>query len=162
MIAEADSRPDGRLKIPVRLYLDDFANLNIPDIDKTISVIRSREISVSIAIQSITQLEGLYGRAKAMTIIDNCDHLLYLGGQSVETARFIAVKANKPASGVLNMPLDRAWLFERGALPREVRKYDLTRHPLYHQLPEYRARVVPVPEQERVRQPGPEQAASGY
>lgn len=162
LIAEADSRPDGRLKIPVRLYLDDFANLNIPDIDKTISVIRSREISVSIAIQSITQLEGLYGRAKAMTIIDNCDHLLYLGGQSVETARFIAVKANKPASGVLNMPLDRAWLFERGALPREVRKYDLTRHPLYHQLPEYRARVVPVPEQERVRQPGPEQAASGY
>lgn len=161
-MAEADSRPDGRLKIPVRLYLDDFANLNIPDIDKTISVIRSREISVSIAIQSITQLEGLYGRAKAMTIIDNCDHLLYLGGQSVETARFIAVKANKPASGVLNMPLDRAWLFERGALPREVRKYDLTRHPLYHQLPEYRARVVPVPEQERVRQPGPEQAASGY
>ena len=97
-----------------------------------------------------------------MTIVDNCDHLLYLGGQSVETARFIAVKANKPASGVLNMPLDRAWLFERGALPREVRKYDLTRHPLYHQLPEYRARVVPVPEQERVRQPGPEQAASGY
>ena len=162
LIAEADSRPDGRLKIPVRLYLDDFANLNIPDIDKTISVIRSREISISIAIQSITQLEGLYGRAKAMTIIDNCDHLLYLGGQSVETARFIAVKANKPASGVLNMPLDRAWLFERGALPREVRKYDLTRHPLYHQLPEYRARVVPVPEQERVRQPGPEQAASGY
>ena len=161
-MAEADSRPDGRLQIPVRLYLDDFANLNIPDIDKTISVIRSREISVSIAIQSITQLEGLYGRAKAMTIIDNCDHLLYLGGQSVETARFIAVKANKPASGVLNMPLDRAWLFERGALPREVRKYDLTRHPLYHQLPEYRARVVPVPEQERVRQPGPEQAASGY
>ena len=66
-MAEADSRPDGRLQIPVRLYLDDFANLNIPDIDKTISVIRSREISVSIAIQSITQLEGLYGHAKAVT-----------------------------------------------------------------------------------------------
>ena len=159
-MAEADSRPDGRLQIPVRLYLDDFANLNIPDIDKTISVIRSREISVSIAIQSITQLEGLYGHAKAVTIIDNCDHLLYLGGQSVETARFIAVKANKPASAILNMPLDRAWLFERGSTPREVKKYDLTRHPLYHQLPEYRA--LAVPEQERVRQHGPEQAAAGY
>ena len=159
-MAEADSRPDGRLQIPVRLYLDDFANLNIPDIDKTISVIRSREISVSIAIQSITQLEGLYGHAKAVTIIDNCDHLLYLGGQSVETARFIAVKANKPASAILNMPLDRAWLFERGSSPREVKKYDLTRHPLYHQLLECRARVVPEPE--RVRQQGPEQAASGY
>lgn len=159
-MAEADSRPDGRLQIPVRLYLDDFANLNIPDIDKTISVIRSREISVSIAIQSITQLEGLYGHAKAVTIIDNCDHLLYLGGQSVETARFIGSKANKPVSAILDMPLDRAWLFERGTLPKEVRKYDLTRHPLYHQLPEYRARAVPEPE--RVRQQGPEQAASGY
>ena len=160
LIAEADSRPDGRLKIPVRLYLDDFANLIVPDMDKTISVTRSREISVSIAIQSITQLEGLYNHAQAMTIVDNCDHLLYLGGQSVETARFIAVKANKPASAILNMPLDRAWLFERGSSPREVKKYDLTRHPLYHQLLECRARVVPEPE--RVRQQGPEQAASGY
>ena len=160
LIAEADKQPDNRLQIPVRLYLDDFANLIVPDMDKTISVIRSREISVSIAIQSITQLEGLYGRAKAMTIIDNCDHLLYLGGQSVETARFIGVKANKPVSTILNMPLDRAWLFERGSTPREVKKYDLTRHPLYRQLPEYRARAVP--EQERVRQHGPEQAAAGY
>lgn len=159
-MAEADRRNDNRLKIPVRLYLDDFANLNIPDIDKIVSVIRSREISVSIAIQSITQLEGLYGHAKAMTIIDNCDHLLYLGGQSVETARFIGVKANKPVSAILDMPLGKAWLFERGNAPREVHKYDLTRHPLYHQLPEYRARAVP--EQERVRQPGLEQAAAGY
>lgn len=160
LIAEADSRNDNRLQIPVRLYLDDFANLLVPDMDKIISVIRSREISVSIAIQSITQLEGLYNHAQAMTIVDNCDHLLYLGGQSVETARFIAVKANKPASAILNMPLDRAWLFERGSSPREVKKYDLTRHPLYHQLLECRARVVPEPE--RVRQQGPEQAASGY
>ena len=160
LINEADSRPDNRLQIPVRLYLDDFSNLTIPDMDKIISVIRSREISVSIVLQNVTQLEGLYGRAKAMTIIDNCDHLLYLGGQSVETARFIGAKANKPVSTILNMPLDRAWLFERGTLPKEVRKYDLTRHPLYHQLPEYRARAVP--EQERVRQSVPEQAAAGY
>ena len=129
--------------------------------DKTISVTRSREISVSIAIQSITQLEGLYGHAKAMTIIDNCDHMLYLGGQSVETARFIGVKANKPMSTILDMPLGKAWLFERGALPREVRKYDLTRHPLYRQLPEYRAQRT-VKEPERVRQHGPEQAAAVY
>lgn len=161
LIAEADSRPDGRLQIPVRLYLDDFANLIVPDMDKTISVTRSREISVSIAIQSITQLEGLYGHAKAMTIIDNCDHMLYLGGQSVETARFIGVKANKPMSTILDMPLGKAWLFERGALPREVRKYDLTRHPLYRQLPEYRAQRT-VKEPERVRQHGPEQAAAVY
>src|SRR5699024_6789706 len=54
LIAEADSRPDNRLQIPVRLYLDDFANLIVPDMDKIISVIRSRAISVSIVLQSIT------------------------------------------------------------------------------------------------------------
>lgn len=139
LIAEADARPDNRLHIPVRLYLDDFANLNVPDFDKTISVIRSREVSVSVVLQSITQLEGLYGYEKARTIIDNCDHLLYLGGQSLETARFISAKANKPVSTVLNMPLGKAWLFERGSMPREVRKYDLKQHPLYCQLPEYAA-----------------------
>ena len=139
LIAEADSRPDNRLKVPVRLYLDDFANLIVPDMDKTISIIRSREISVSIVLQSVTQLEGLYGHAKAMTIIDNCDHLLYLGGQSLETALFIGNKANKPASTILSMPQGEGWLFERGALPRKVRRYDLKQHPLYRQLPEYAA-----------------------
>ena len=152
LIAEADNRPDNRLQIPVRLYLDDFANLIIPDMDKTISVIRSREISVSIVLQSITQLEGLYDHDKAMTIIDNCDHLLYLGGQSVETARFIGAKANKPASAILNLPLGKAWLFERGCNPREVKKYDLTRHPLYRQLPEYAAQRA-VPERETEEEP---------
>ena len=153
LINEADSRPDNRLQIPVRLYLDDFSNLIIPDMDKTISIIRSREISVSIALQSVTQLEGLYGHDKAMTIIDNCDHLLYLGGQSVETARFIGAKANKPASAILNLPLGKAWLFERGNSPREVKKYDLTRHPLYRQLPEYAAqRAVPEREAEEETQ----------
>lgn len=152
LIAEADSLPDNRLQIPVRLYLDDFANLIIPDMDKTISVIRSREISVSIVLQSITQLEGLYDHDKAMTIIDNCDHLLYLGGQSVETARFISTKANKPASAILNLPLGKAWLFERGNSPREVKKYDLTRHPLYRQLPEYAAQRA-VPERETEEEP---------
>ena len=138
LIAEADSRPDHRLEIPVRLYLDDFANLNIPDFDKIISIIRSREISVSVVLQSVTQLESCYGHSRAMTIIDNCDHLLYLGGQSLETAHFIGRKANKPDWGILNMPLGQAWLFERGSAPRAVRKYDLKQHPLYCQLAEYR------------------------
>ena len=138
LVAEADNRPDNRLAIPVRLYLDDFANLDIPDFDKTISVIRSREISVSVVLQSVTQLESAYGHSKAMTIIDNCDHLLYLGGQSLETAYFIGHKANKPESTILNMPLGEALLFERGSAPRAVRKYDLKQHPLYSQLAEYR------------------------
>lgn len=136
----ADKNPGHRLNIPVRFILDDFAaNVCIPDFDRIISVVRSREIAVSIIIQSLSQLEALYGHAKALTILNNCDNLLYLGGQDVETASFVARKANKTPSSILQMPLDAAWLFTRGSAPREVAKYRLESHPLYKELPEYRA-----------------------
>lgn len=77
--------PDHRLPVPVRFILDDFAtNVRIPDFDKIISVIRSREIYVSIILQSISQLSALYGSGESTTIINNCDNCLYLGGQDVE------------------------------------------------------------------------------
>ena len=117
--------------------LDDFAtNAYIPNFDKIISVIRSREIYVSIILQSLSQLEDMYGHAKAMTIINNCDNFLYLGGQDVETVRYIAVKANKTADTILNMPLNEAYLFTRGVLPKKVQKYDIKFHERYCQLPE--------------------------
>ena len=137
LCGSADKRKNNRLKVPVRLILDDFAagaDSCIPDFDKIISVIRSREISVSVILQSLSQLEASYGHNKAMTIVNNCDHLLYLGGQDVETARYIATKANKSVNTVLNMPLDDAWLFTRGEAPRQVQKYNLKEHPLYHQM----------------------------
>jgi len=111
------------LDIPVRIYLDDFAtNLYIPDFDKTISIIRSREIYVSVILQSITQLESLYGSAKAKTIINNCDTHLYLGGHDIDTARLISEKANKPVSAVLSLPLGEGFLFIRGQKPRQIVK----------------------------------------
>ena len=122
----ADKNPNFRLDVPVRIILDDFAagaGTCIPDFDNIISVIRSREISVSIILQSISQLEGLYGHAKAMTILNNCDHWLYLGGQDVETARYISIKANRSIHAILDMPPDRAWLFTRGSAPEQVEKY---------------------------------------
>jgi type IV secretion system protein VirD4 len=129
--------PDHRLPVPVRFILDDFAtNVRIPDFDKIISVIRSREISVSVILQSISQLSSIYGQEAAMTIINNCDNCLYLGGQDVETARYIAVKANKTADTILNMPLDRAYLFTRGTRPKLVEKYDICTHEAYSQLRE--------------------------
>ena len=137
LCGSADKRKNNRLKVPVRLILDDFAagaDSCIPDFDKIISVIRSREISVSVILQSLSQLEASYGHNKAMTIVNNCDQLLYLGGQDVETARYIATKANKSVNTVLNMPLDDAWLFTRGEAPRQVQKYNLKEHPLYHQM----------------------------
>ena len=85
-------------------------------------------------LQSLSQLEASYGHNKAMTIVNNCDHLLYLGGQDVETARYIATKANKSVNTVLNMPLADAWLFTRGEAPKAVQKYDLKEHPLYRRM----------------------------
>ena len=129
--------PDHRLPVPVRFMLDDFAtNVAIPDFDKIISVIRSREISVSLILQSINQLYDLYGENKGKTIINNCDNCLYLGGQDVDTAHFISVKANRTPDNILNMPLDDAWLFTRGQKPKQVHKYDLCQHCLYPELPE--------------------------
>lgn len=144
----ADEQQGHRLKVPVRFILDDFAaaaDACIPDFDKTTSVIRSREISVSIILQSLSQLEASYGHARAMTIINNCDHLLYLGGQDVETARYIAAKANKSATSVLQMPLDGAWLFARGKEPRQVQKYSLEDHPLYSELGAPSGKETPFP-----------------
>ncbi|MBR0450747.1 MAG: type IV secretory system conjugative DNA transfer family protein [Oscillospiraceae bacterium] len=119
----ADTSPCHRLEIPVRLYLDDFANtIYIPDFDKIISVIRSREISVSIMLQSVTQLITLYGESCANTIINNCDKLLYLGGQDLTTAGMIAEKANRTKDSILSMDLEDAYLFVRGSRPQKARK----------------------------------------
>lgn len=140
LCAAADQSPGGRLELPVRFFLDDFAsNVCIPDFDRIISIIRSREISVSVLIQSLSQLEALYGKPKAMTILDNCDNLVYLGGQNSETAQFIAEKADRRASSILQMPMDSAWLFTRGAPPVQAGKYRLEDHPRYQELPEYAA-----------------------
>lgn len=123
---------DNRLKVPVRFILDDFAsNVYIPEFDRITSVIRSREIYVSVIIQSLSQLESMYGEARAKTILNNCDTLLYLGGQDVCTAQYIAKKANKSTSSILNMPLDNAWLFTRGTEPQCVQKYNLFAHKNY-------------------------------
>ena len=139
----ADNSKDSRLKTPVRIILDDFAtNVRIPDFDKIISVIRSREIYTSIILQSISQLEAVYDKATAYTIINNCDTMLYLGGQDVETAQLIGTKVNKTANTILNLPLGEAYLFVRGSEPAKVRKFELKEHPLYKLLPEYEPEVV--------------------
>lgn len=149
---EADHSPGHRLAVPVRMILDDFAaGAKIEDFDGITSVIRSREISVSIILQSVTQLEALYGPARAATIINNCDQCLYLGGQDVGTARLISTKANKSVNTILQMPLSDAWLFVRGQQPQQVRKYDLTAHPLYHELPEARTMAPAAEIQEPTR-----------
>lgn len=124
LLDEADSQPDGRLKVPVRLYLDDFASAAaIADFDKTISIIRSRDIAVSVMIQSLSQLESMYSEPRANTIINNCDHILYLGGgHDMRTAQFIGSHINRTAYSVLTLPLEKAILITRGEEPRFVTK----------------------------------------
>lgn len=115
LCAQADLREEGRLPRPVRFMLDDFAaNVYIEDFDKLISVIRSRNISVSVILQSLTQLQAMYSKEKADTIVTNCDHMLYLGGQDIETARYIGYRSGKTEDHILLMPMGKAYLIERG------------------------------------------------
>lgn len=115
LCAEADSNEDGRLKVPVRIIMDDFASSAvIPDFDKILSVIRSRDISVSLVIQSLSQLESMYSYAVSRTILNNCDHILYLGSQDMETAEYIAARAARTPEAVLSMPRSKAYLITAG------------------------------------------------
>lgn len=123
LCSQADANPDGRLSVPVRIIMDDFASgTRIPDFDKIISVIRSREISVSLILQSMTQLESMYSEAEAATIINNCDHLLYLGTQDMKTAEFIGCRAFKTPETVLCLPTSQAILIAKGQKAEFVSK----------------------------------------
>ena len=135
---EAEKHPGCRLPVPVRFTMDDFAtNARVPDFDNIISVIRSREISVSIIVQSITQLDGIYGPEKARTIINNCDNMLYLGGQDISTAGLVSVKTDYSRQKVLEMKINDALLFTRGKKYRHVHKYDPMDHPEYEKVADF-------------------------
>ncbi len=111
----ADNDPTRALKIPARIYLDDFAaNVVIPDFDKTISIIRSRNISVSVILQSMSQLNAMYGADRALTIVNNCDHIIYLGANDLNTANFIADRANKTPETIMCMPASKEYVLVRG------------------------------------------------
>ncbi len=115
LMAEADKNDDGKLGIPVRVILDDFASgCVIPDFDKLISVVRSRDIYLSICVQSISQINTLYSESQALTIINNCDHIVYLGGNDLSSARFIGTRAKKTEESILCMDRDKEYILEAG------------------------------------------------
>lgn len=135
LIREADQQPDSCLPVPVRIVLDDFAtNAVIPDFDKVISTIRSRNICVSLIVQDLTQLAGLYGEAKGTVISSNCDTWLYLGGQDVNTAEHLSKKLGRTVDSVLSLSVDEAYLFQRGGRTRRVSTYDLEADQAYRAL----------------------------
>ena len=111
----ADNSPDSRLPVPVRVILDDFAaGTVIPDFDKLISVIRSRDIYTSIILQSISQLDSIYSASQKWSIVNNCDTILYLGGTDLTTIDYLAERIRKPSDEVMALELDKAYVIQRG------------------------------------------------
>ena len=161
---KADALPGGSLARPVHFICDEFANVGrLPDIEHVVSVIRSRNVYMSIILQSFAQLKSAYGD-DAQTIVDNCDTLLYLGGKSVDTQKMISEMIGKEtvevnaqnvsrgnggstttntsyierdlmqASEVGRMGRDRALVLFSNAAPLRDSKYPTQRHPRYELL----------------------------
>ena len=158
---KADDFYGGRLPVHVRLILDEFANIGqIPNFDKLIATIRSREISASIILQSQSQLKTIYKDA-ADTIVGNCDSTLFLGGKEKSTLKEISELLGKETIDLYNqsenrgsqvshglsyqklgkelMTQDELAVMDggkcifmlRGVRPFLSEKYDLTKHPNY-------------------------------
>ncbi len=123
LLEQADHNRSGRLEVPCRLVLDDFAAAaKIEGFENLISIIRSRDISVSIIIQSLSQLKHMYSQEKADTIINNCAHVLYLAGKDRDTMQYVADYLNQTIHTVLKMPKDKAVFIEEGAQAKVVTK----------------------------------------
>ena len=104
---KADDFYNGRLPVHVRLILDEFANIGqIPNFDKLIATIRSREISASIILQSQSQLKTIYKDA-ADTIVGNCDVTLFLGGKEKSTLKEISELLGKETIDSLSQSENR-------------------------------------------------------
>ena len=104
---KADDMYGGRLPVHVRCLLDEFANIGqIPNFDKLIATIRSREISASIILQSQSQLKTIYKDA-ADTIVGNCDTTLFLGGKEKSTLKEISELLGKETIDSFNQSENR-------------------------------------------------------
>ena len=161
---KADDVYGGRLPVHVRCILDEFANIGqIPQFDKLIATIRSREISASIILQSQSQLKAIY-KDNADTIVGNCDTMLFLGGKEKTTLKEISEILGKETIDSFNTSENRGKeishglnyqklgkelmtqdeiatmdggmciLQVRGVRPFFSKKYDITQHPNYKYL----------------------------
>lgn len=140
----AERQSDGMLPIPVHVLCDDFATggriLNFPEY---ISIFREKQISVTLLLQSESQLEQMYGSNNATTIINNCDTYVYLGGMDLKTAQNVSVRLNKPLEDVLYMPIGREIVFRRGQRPIVTQRYDIQNDELYQAITKnYEKRIM--------------------
>lgn len=155
----ADHKYRGRLPVHVHFVMDEFANVSLPDdFDKILSVMRSREVSVSIILQNLAQLKALFEK-QWESIVGNCDEFLYLGGNEQSTHKYVSellgketidmntygksighsgsYSTNYQIGGRELMTPDEvrmldnkyAILFIRGERPVKDLKYDILKHP---------------------------------
>ena len=158
---KADDVYGGRLPVHVRCLIDECANIGqIPNLEKLMATIRSREISACLVLQAQSQLKALY-KDNADTIIGNCDSTLFLGGKEKSTLKEISELLGKETIDLYNqsenrgsqvshglsyqklgkelMTQDELAVMDggkcifmlRGVRPFLSDKYDLTRHPNY-------------------------------
>ena len=161
---KADDVYGGRLPVHVRVIADEFANIGqIPQFDKLIATIRSREISASIILQSQSQLKAMY-KDSADTILGNCDTTLFLGGKEKTTLNEMSellgketidlyntseTRSNQKSFGLNYQKTGKQLMTEdeiavmdggkcilqiRGARPFFSDKYDITKHKNYRFL----------------------------
>jgi len=130
-----ESLPSGKLPIPVSVLADDFATgsriLNFPEY---ISIFREKQISVMLLLQSESQLERMYGYNDAVSIIDNCDTYVYMGGMNLKTCRSISERVNKPLEDILYMKLGEEIIFRRGQPPILTKRYDVLNDKNYQKV----------------------------
>ena len=165
LCTKADDVYGGRLPIHVRFLLDEFANIKIPQMQRTISVLRSRECSVLLSVQTQSQLKGIY-KEHADTIVGNTDSRLFLGGsgselktlaeelgkETIDTYSNSETRGNSPSFGKSYqklgknlMTMDELQVMDgskcilqlRGIRPFISQKFSLEKHPLYRQLADY-------------------------
>lgn len=157
----ADDKYGGRLPVHVRCLIDEAANIGqIPNLEKLMATIRSREISACLVLQAQSQLKALY-KDNMDTIIGNCDASLFLGGKEETTLKSWNSLLGKETIDMYNtsvtkgtqeshgqnfqklgkelmsvdelavMPSSRCIVQVQGVRPFYSKKYDLTKHPQY-------------------------------
>lgn len=167
LVEKADDKYRGRLPVHVRCLLDEAANVGqIPNLEKLVATIRSREISACLILQANSQLKALY-KDNADTIIGNMDTRIFLGGSESTSLKELNQSLGKETIDTYNtgesrgretshslnyqklgkdlMSVDELAVMDgskcivqlRGVRPFFSDKYDLTRHPKYHLTADY-------------------------
>ena len=167
---KADDEYGGRLPVHVRCLIDECANCGtIPNLERIVATIRSREISACLVLQAKSQLKALY-KEQCETIIGNMDSQIFLGGSETETLKDLSAVLGKETIDYYNiqdtkgmqpsistnyqkvghdlMSMDELAVLDggkcivqvRGVRPFISNKYDLTKHPKYHLTADYSAK----------------------